>query len=221
MSGNKLINELTEEEKRKRREYHRGYRENNKEKANARQRAYRLENKKEGDDRYTHRLYKHPLYKYWNNMTQRVRGNKYYKDINVCVDWLQFLPFYNWAVDNGYNKGLTLDRINNKGDYEPTNCRWITQKEQMSNTRNNRVIFYRGEYKNIAQWCEELELNRNTVVKRLNSGIPPEMAFLKGKIIKLCQYLKKNNIPYKTIKSTDLEKIIDYATRELEHLRKL
>lgn len=51
------------------------------------------------------------------------------RGITVCQEWLNFENFYNWSINNGYKIGLTIDRINNDGNYEPKNCRWTTRKE--------------------------------------------------------------------------------------------
>ena len=68
-----------------------------------------------------------PDYKYWG-----ARG------IKVCDEWNDFQKFYDWAMTNGYSDTLTIDRINVNGNYEPTNCRWITNAEQQRNKRNNK-----------------------------------------------------------------------------------
>lgn len=76
------------------------------------------------------------LYAVWNSMKQRcsnpsVKEYKYYgeKGIKVCEEWEDFIPFYEWAIPNGYEQNLTLDRINFDDDYKPSNCRWITIRE--------------------------------------------------------------------------------------------
>jgi len=117
-----------------------------------------------------HGLSKHPLYKTWNNVTQRVKSHKCYAKINVCDEWLKFINFYNWAIANGWKKGLTIDRINNLGDYKPSNCRWVTQKEQTRNTSRNRYFEYKGERMIVQEICEKYNINRNTFNKRVKLG---------------------------------------------------
>ena len=94
-----------------------------------------------------HGLSKTRLYRIWNAMKNRCNNpNNYgYKNyggrgIKVCDEWNKdFLEFYNWAINNGYKENLSIDRINNNGNYEPNNCRWATSKEQMANRRNFKV----------------------------------------------------------------------------------
>ena len=61
------------------------------------------------------------------------------RGIIICDEWLNdFKAFYEWAINNGYKEGLTIDRINNDGIYEPSNCRWITRAEQNRNQRKTK-----------------------------------------------------------------------------------
>ena len=99
------------------------------------------------------------------------RCNKYKtyleKKIKICKEWYSFENFYNWAVDNGFKKELTLDRINNSGNYEPNNCRWITQKEQCRNYSKNHLVTYNGETHCLIEWQEILGLSKSKLRRLL------------------------------------------------------
>lgn len=86
------------------------------------------------------------------------------------------MSFYDWSMDNGYADTLTIDRIDVNGNYEPNNCRWITQKQQTRNRRSNLNFTYKGETKCLADWCETLGLNRRTVYSRIYRNWPIEKA---------------------------------------------
>lgn len=91
------------------------------------------------------------------------------RGITVCNEWLGehgFENFVNWSVANGYKEGLSLDRINNDGNYEPSNCRWVVFREQCFN-RNNTVYLH-GE--SIAKMAYEHNLNVKTVYRRIKLG---------------------------------------------------
>lgn len=107
-----------------------------------------------------HGLRKTKLYTVWSHMKDRCNNPRkdtypYYggRGIKVCAEWINnFKAFYDWSMANGYKEGLTLDRINTDGDYEPNNCRWITTKEQANNRRSNRYITFNGESHTLAEW---------------------------------------------------------------------
>ena len=113
------------------------------------------------------------------------KGDKYFdrhyveRGIKVCDEWRDnFLAFREWALANGYRDGLTVDRIDNYGDYCPENCRFATMAEQNRNRTNNRNIEYRGETKTLAEWARELGLNYWTLIYRFDKlGMTPEEAF--------------------------------------------
>lgn len=95
---------------------------------------------KEGS--YTHNLHKHKLYAVHAMIKQRCtnRNHPQFKDwggrgITYCTEWEDFLVFYKWATQNGYAEGLQIDREDNDGNYEPSNCRFVTPKVNMSNRR--------------------------------------------------------------------------------------
>lgn len=93
------------------------------------------------------------------------------RGITICDEWLNdFMSFYDWSMNNGYQDNLTIDRIDNNKGYSPINCRWTTRKEQARNTRRNRLITIDGETKCLAEWCEVFNLNYHTVKRRLYRG---------------------------------------------------
>ena len=87
------------------------------------------------------------LYRNWARMKYRCENpddEEYHnyggRGIKVCDEWHDFMVFYKWAIDNGYREGLEIDRKNNNGNYEPSNCRWTTRKVQANNMRRNIKI---------------------------------------------------------------------------------
>ena len=113
----------------------------------------------------THGLSESRIYRTYISMKQRCYNPniKSYKDyggrgITVCAEWLNdFSAFYEWAMANGYADDLTIDRKDVNGNYEPSNCRWATRKEQNNNKRNNKEITYKGETHTMAGWIEILK----------------------------------------------------------------
>lgn len=84
------------------------------------------------------------------------------RGIKVCEKWNDshgFADFYEWSIKNGYKEGLTIDRIDNDRDYEPSNCRWVTRLVQANNTRRNVYAEYKGETKTLSSWGKELGIN--------------------------------------------------------------
>jgi len=108
----------------------------------------------------THGLTEHPLYKVWQSIKERCyskkcKSYKYYGARGILMDekWVvDFQKFYTWSIDNGYQTGLTIERIDNNNGYYPTNCKYATRKEQCRNTSRNRKITAFGETKNLCDW---------------------------------------------------------------------
>ena len=96
------------------------------------------------------------------------------RGITVCDRWR---TFENFLADMGPRpEGMTLDRIDNNGNYEPRNCRWATQRQQNSNCRRNHRVQVHGKDMTVAQWCEVTRQNPSTVYSRLSRGWPAERA---------------------------------------------
>ncbi|MEK4030833.1 hypothetical protein MKZ02_20145 [Pseudobacillus sp. FSL P4-0506] len=97
--------------------------------------------------------------------------------MSVCKEWSEdFEIFREWALSNGYEDNLTLERKDCNGDYEPSNCSWITKQEQASNTRQSRHITIDGVTKTLASWCREYKMNYATVFRRMKDGMTPKEA---------------------------------------------
>ena len=111
--------------------------------------------------RKTHGMSHSRLHNIWLTMRQRCEkpncsGYRKYgaKGIRVCDEWRSFEAFRDWSFANGYSDNLTIDRIDPHGNYEPSNCRWATQKEQQNNRTNNVILTYRGVSHTIVEWSE-------------------------------------------------------------------
>lgn len=126
---------------------------------------------------FRHGLSHSRLYRIWKNMKQRCYNSKasrfeHYggRGIKVCNEWHDdFMNFYNWAMENGYNDDLSIDRIDANGNYEPNNCRWISNKEQQNNKIKNRLIEYNGITRTVAEWANILGIGWTTLRARLES----------------------------------------------------
>ena len=124
----------------------------------------------------THGLSKTRIYNIWCDMKSRCYREKdnhysYYggRGISVCDEWKSdFMSFYNWAINNGYQEDLTIDRIDFNGNYEPNNCRWATVDEQINNRRYNRMVTYNGKTQTLKQWATEFGINYHTFLSRID-----------------------------------------------------
>lgn len=116
------------------------------------------------------------LYSIWRAMKHRCVSNKRYysRGISVCDEWQQFLPFEKWALNNGYDESLTIDRIDNNGNYQPDNCQWVSRYEQARNRSTNIFITYDGRTQVALDWANELGLSYDTICRRYKKGWPDE-----------------------------------------------
>ena len=127
-------------------------------------------------------MYKHGesntrLHTIWMHMRGRCQKPNHvdYKNygkrgIAVCEEWSRYIPFRDWALRSGYGESLTIDRIDNDGDYCPKNCRWATRRVQCNNRRDNKLLEINGKKKTLRQWCDEFSANYVIVKSRVKSG---------------------------------------------------
>lgn len=105
--------------------------------------------------------------------------DEHYKDyggrgITICDGWKDnFQAFYDWALSNGYEEHLTIDRIDVNGNYEPSNCRWATQKEQSNNKRTTPFITFNGVTKTLLEWSDITGIKYQTLFYRYKAGKTP------------------------------------------------
>ena len=131
----------------------------------------------------THGGSKTRLYEIWSGMKKRClnarhHAFKYYggRGITVCEEWLNFTGFQTWAFANGYHGDLTIDRIDNDGNYDEGNCRWVPISAQNNNKSSSRSITFRGTTKTLIDWSRELGISYTTLHGRLRRGWPVESA---------------------------------------------
>lgn len=153
----------------------------------------------------------HPLYGTWFQMITRCENpnSKHYdryggRGIKVCEEWHDFWKFTEWSNSvGGRPRGYTLDRINNDGNYEPSNCRWANWRTQKTNTSSNVFLEYNGVRKTMIEWCEELNIHPHTLQNRIKRGWSIEKALIhKPKVI--CQYDTLGNLIAKYNSFSDL-----------------
>lgn len=126
----------------------------------------------------THGLTKHLLYGVWRAMRDRCQNEKheYYKNyggrgITVCAEWINdFKAFYDWAIANGWKEGLELDRKKNNGNYEPSNCRFVTRVVNSRNRRSNLVFEYMGRSQSVAEWAEDIGIDYSVLYREIRKS---------------------------------------------------
>lgn len=114
------------------------------------------------------------LYRIYNCMKERCynKNAPQYKDwggrnIIICDAWLNdFMNFYNWAVDNGYQDDLSIDRIDNDKGYSPDNCRWTDRTTQNNNKRSNVYLTFEGKNQSLQEWADELGIPKSRLQNR-------------------------------------------------------
>jgi hypothetical protein len=145
-----------------------------------------------------------PLHSIWLVMKDRCNNPKNYNyhryggnNIKVCKTWqVSYLSFKEWSIKNGYKKGLSLDRINNNGDYSPENCRWADRFTQSANTKKIRINNTSG-YRGVS-WhsqSKKWRCNINVNNKQIYLGKSLDKTEL---ALKYDKYIKDNNLEHTT-----------------------
>ena len=126
------------------------------------------------------------LYRIWANMKARCGNpnNDRFHDygargITVCDEWDDYLTFKRWAMSNGYEDHLTIDRVDNDKGYSPDNCRWVNRYTQQNNMRSNTIIHYGGESHTLAEWSRIFDIPYHTLVTRHTRGWTTARLFIK------------------------------------------
>lgn len=116
------------------------------------------------------------IYWAWKAMKQRTLnpkcrayGNYGGRGIGICDEWLEFEPFCEWSLENGWKKGLDLDRIDNDKGYSPENCRWTTRRNNVNNRRKTVLITVRNERRSLTEWAETIGCDRAMITYWIKS----------------------------------------------------
>ena len=120
---------------------------------------------------------KERLYQTWKNMRKRCfnpndnRWENYGgRGITICQEWNDYKIFRKWAMDNGYNDNLTIDRIDVNGNYCPENCRWADAKIQANNVSRNRIIEYEGKKMTMSEFADYIGISYSALQHRITRG---------------------------------------------------
>ncbi|MBV4423238.1 hypothetical protein [Clostridium tyrobutyricum] len=127
---------------------------------------------------HSHKLSHTKLWNTYYGMKRRCYNpkDKRYKNygargIKICSEWLNdFNKFVEWSYNNGYNDNLSIDRINNDGNYEPCNCRWATPKQQSNNRRSNIRVNCKGKSITLKELSENIGISYQCIDARYNNG---------------------------------------------------
>jgi hypothetical protein len=111
------------------------------------------------------------------NPNNRAYKNYGGRGIKICDEWMHNpKAFIDWALNNGYKDNLTIERINVNGNYEPSNCKWATIKQQNNNRRSNKFITINNETKTLQEWADYVGILSSTINRRINKGWDYERA---------------------------------------------
>lgn len=121
---------------------------------------------------------RHQLYSIYYGMRTRcndLNAPEYHnyggRGIKICEEWLDnYKNFKVWAIHNGYDDNLTLERRDVNGNYSPDNCTWATIKEQNNNKRNTIFVEINGVVKSLSEWADETGINHTSLFYRYNKG---------------------------------------------------
>lgn len=171
---------------------------------------------------HSHKQSQTRLYRIWQKMKDRCFNSnipcyKRYggRGITVCDEWKDdFKAFYDWSMLHGYADDLTIDRIDNDGSYEPTNCRWVTNRMQSLNRRTNIQVEYNGKIMTLIEAAQESGLPYSALSARWGKGVRGNELFAElapkgnkreilydGKIISLRELSEITGINHNTLKS--------------------
>lgn len=146
----------------------------------------------------THGMSRTRLYHIWQAMKNRCyyEKNRVFssyggRGITVCKEWIEpksgFVNFCSWALKNGYADNLSIDRIDNDGNYEPSNCRWADRKTQDRNKKNSRFITYAGETLQLCDFADKYGVSKKIASNRFDHGWSAERIintpYMKKKIV--------------------------------------
>jgi hypothetical protein len=177
-----------------------------------------------------HGLHKTRIHSIWWNMLSRCKNKnvKAYKDyggrgITVCDEWANdFVNFYNWAMENGYNDNLTIERIDVNKGYNPDNCKFISPEEQAHNKRNSVMITYSNETHQISYWANKFNISRDILWERLfvlnwsvEKALLTPVRKIKNKNKPIYQYDTDYNFIKKWENSVEIKNICGYNTSNI------
>lgn len=141
--------------------------------------------KRQGENNKVHNKCNTRLYSIFHGMKDRcynLNASNYLqyggRDIAICDEWLNdFQAFYDWAILNGYKDNLSIDRVDNDGNYEPSNCRWVDVKTQCRNRRSNIFVEYEGKMLCLTDVAKILDIPCRALQKRYKRGDRGEKLF--------------------------------------------